>query len=153
TRTMDAFIANARQPYAKQQPAPPAGDPITELMTPIFSKSRYQGARSEAGNALLTVALALRAFQLEHGTYPAQLSELVPAYLKRVPADPFGNGGPLNYRRTGKNYVLWSIGPDGVNNGGRPIDNKSPSGLPLTGPRRYWVQPDSQGDVVADINQ
>ncbi|MDQ3814284.1 MAG: type II secretion system protein GspG [Armatimonadota bacterium] len=152
---MDALIANARRPYTQQQPLPMPGDPLTQMMTSVLPNSRFHAAHSEAGNALLLVALALQAFRLEHGTYPAQLAELVPTYLKRVPIDPFGSGESLSYRRVGQNYVLWSIGPDGVNNSGRPIDNNRPTNV---APNRWessqrLVQPGSRGDFVAGINR
>ncbi len=65
----------------------------------------------------LIVSLAVRAFQLEHGRLPATLSELTPDLLPTIPADPF-DGLPLKYRVAGDRAVLYSVGPDGVDNGG-----------------------------------
>ena len=65
--------------------------------------------------------LALRAYRLEHGAYPATLAALTPAYLKQIPNDPFAASGPLHYKRQGSKYVLYSIGPDGKDDGGKPI--------------------------------
>ncbi len=45
--------------------------------------------------------VALRLFEAETGRFPADLTELVPKYLAKVPLDPFaraGAGVPLNYR-------------------------------------------------------
>ena len=43
-----------------------------------------------------------------------------------MPTDPF-DGAPLRYRRFAKGYVIYSIGSDGHDDGGRekPIDWKS----------------------------
>jgi hypothetical protein len=43
---------------------------------------------------------------------------LVPAVLSRVPLDPF-DAAPLRYRRLDKGVVVYSIGPDGEDNGGK----------------------------------
>ncbi|NIO66236.1 MAG: hypothetical protein GTO28_12345, partial [Gammaproteobacteria bacterium] len=46
----------------------------------------------------------------EHGSLPASLAELEAAGWD-LPADPFG-GGEYRYRREGRGFVVWSIGPD-----------------------------------------
>ena len=45
---------------------------------------------------------------------------LVSAYLKAVPQDPF-SGKPLVYRPQGTNWLLYSVGPDRVDNGGKAV--------------------------------
>ena len=35
------------------------------------------------------ITLAARAYELEHGAKPKSLTDLVPAYLKAAPKDPF----------------------------------------------------------------
>ena len=68
---------------------------------------------------LLTVELALRCYRCDHGTGPDSLARLVPRYLQRLPSDPF-SGGPPVYRPAGTNWLLYSLGPDRVDDGGRP---------------------------------
>ena len=46
---------------------------------------------------------------------------LVPDYLAAVPIDPY-SGRPLVYRRTGDGYLLYSVGLDGVDDGGQRVD-------------------------------
>jgi hypothetical protein len=41
-------------------------------------------------------------------------------YLSYVPEDPF-SGQPLVYRAQGTNWLLYSVGPDGVDDGGKPV--------------------------------
>ena len=67
---------------------------------------------------LLIVDLALRCYQAEHGRGPGQLEQLVPTHLKRVPMDPF-SGRSLIYRPSGTNWLLYSVGLDGMDHGGR----------------------------------
>ncbi len=71
----------------------------------------------EALSGLLLADLAARAFHAERGAWPHTLNDLVPAYLKTVPLDPF-TGKPLVYRLEANLFVLYSSGPDGKDDGG-----------------------------------
>ena len=75
-----------------------------------------EGAPELANDAIFKTALALRIYQLENGTYPTDLQELVPDLLDAVPIDPHElSGKPLRWdaaRRT-----LWSVGEDAVDDG------------------------------------
>jgi hypothetical protein len=75
---------------------------------------------------LLTAGLALRCYQTEHGRGPSRLEQLVPSHLNCVPLDPF-SGQPLIYRISGTNWLLYSVGPDGVDDGGRPAGRSASS--------------------------
>ena len=67
---------------------------------------------------LLLIDLALRTYHAEHGNFPPKMESLVPKYLSQVPLDPFVEK-PFIYRlRDGGEFVLYSVGGDGVNNGG-----------------------------------
>jgi hypothetical protein len=52
---------------------------------------------------------------------PARLEDLTPEYLPRVPADPF-DGKPLRLKRDGKDVIVYSVGPDGQDDGGTRWD-------------------------------
>jgi hypothetical protein len=67
--------------------------------------------------AVMRGALALRAYQIEHGDYPASLAELRARGGWAIPNDPCSSK-PFIYRREGKGYLLYSVGPDGIDNGG-----------------------------------
>jgi hypothetical protein len=67
---------------------------------------------------LLMTEAALRLFHSEHGRWPASLIELVPDLLSKVPTDPF-SGQPLVYRCTEDGYLLYSVGGNGVDDGGQ----------------------------------
>lgn len=59
-------------------------------------------------NSVLGVAelgVALRRYRLDRGSYPAELSALVPGYLPRVPLDPV-TGRPPAYVRSGTGFTL-----------------------------------------------
>jgi hypothetical protein len=56
------------------------------------------------------LAVALRRFRLDRGTYPDELSPLAPEYLAGVPIDPF-TGRPPVYTRKGAGFELHAGGP------------------------------------------
>ena len=133
--TMDAVIAQAELPFnARPTPIVAAADPYSDMYTSSYTASNknplpfsFHGLAegAHAGNRLLITALALHAFQKENGKYPEKLDELQGKYLQDVPRDPFSADAPLNYQRDGEKYTLYSIGADGVDNGGVPIEPKS----------------------------
>jgi hypothetical protein len=68
-----------------------------------------------AKTRLLLLELSLRCFVAEHGRAPQGLSELQD--LKQIPTDPFTDR-PFAYRPQGTNWLLYSVGSDGVDDGG-----------------------------------
>lgn len=72
-------------------------------------------------------ACALERYCIGHGGYPASLEEVKLADGKPLPADIM-TGKPMEYRKTADGrYVLWCVGFDGKDDGGRRVlDKKSP---------------------------
>ncbi len=71
------------------------------------------------------VILALESYRARSGAYPATLAELGPANPDLDTTDPY-SGKPFGYSPTpgsadGRQYRLWSVGNDGIDDGG--IDN------------------------------
>ena len=151
---MDREIAQARRPFgakAAEAAADPARDPLSRTIMgihrPVFAKARFTQVVSETQDALLAAALALRAYRAGRGAYPAALNELAPAYLGRIPGDPFAPGKGLGYARQAGGYVLYSVGPDGKDDGGTPVDNPA-----ARGSKRHRIEEGSRGDIVAGVN-
>ena len=71
--------------------------------------------RLVAVSSMFSVALALNDYHYAHHAYPDALGALGAA----LPLDPF-SGKPFCYRRAGAGYVLYSVGENGVDDGGRP---------------------------------
>lgn len=87
-------------------------------MVPAIDRLRLTVAHHAAQRDGVLVGLALEAHHRDHGGYPATLDELVPAYLPTRPTDPF-NGEPLRYVLTNDGPLLYSVGTDGDDDGGR----------------------------------
>ena len=77
--------------------------------------------RTQAKTRLLICELALRQWRWEHESDPTALADLVPDYLRAVPLDPY-SGERLIYRPSADGYQLYSVGPDGVDDGGKPME-------------------------------
>ncbi|MCH7721184.1 MAG: hypothetical protein IH988_09395, partial [Planctomycetes bacterium] len=62
--------------------------------------------------------LALSAYRFDHGSYPASLQDLDGTYLPLPALDPYIDG-PFCYERRDDGYILYSVGPNQVDDGGR----------------------------------
>jgi hypothetical protein len=97
---------------------------------------------------LLMVELALQAYTVEASQPPAGLAELVPSFLAEVPHDPFANR-PAVGRREANALIVYSIGPDGVDDGGRPLSVKDFPWQQSTGDLRLDSFFDQEEDAAA----
>ena len=66
---------------------------------------------------LTRTVLALHQFHARYGVWPERLQELQPEWLSPLPRDPY-DGALLRYEVRDGQPLLWSIGPDRVNQGG-----------------------------------
>jgi hypothetical protein len=85
----------------------PAGAPATK-----------QDLRTIAQLRAARVALAVQHYRLAKRRLPEGLAELVPAYLDAAPKDPF-DGQDMRYERLAVGYVVYSIGEDLSDDGGK----------------------------------
>jgi hypothetical protein len=113
---------------------------------PVRNEALESHALAAARLRLLIVELALRCYRSDNGSAPPNLGQLVPKYLQQVPTDPFSNR-PLLYRPQGTNWLSYSIGPDRVDDGGKPVD-RSVLGHHLIGFDKK--PPVAKGDVLFD---
>ncbi|MBI2301159.1 MAG: hypothetical protein HYU66_19805 [Armatimonadetes bacterium] len=144
---LDGLARRSAKPAALLHWQPGEHDLVWPEMVTRYAECAAGHLDQQAQDGMLATALALQAWSLEHGRPPARLHQLVPGYLRRLPDDPFAEGQPFRYRREGAGYVLWSVGPDGKDDGGRPIDDTT-----KTGRARHYVMPESRGDIVAGVN-
>jgi hypothetical protein len=95
---------------------------------PVRNLSGLSGkdALGYARTRLARTALAVERFRLTHGRLPSGLRELILEFLPAVLVDPF-DGKPLRYRVQPKGYVIYSVGGDGHDDGGRERPHWSPT--------------------------
>ena len=72
---------------------------------------------------LAFLAFALAGHHDDRGRYPHSLKELSPAYIAEIPKDPFTDRD-LVYRSDGTAYLLYSVGPNGKDDGGRNVSDE-----------------------------
>jgi hypothetical protein len=93
------------------------------LMVPALAKVSQKAAFAQTAADLATLACALERYRLARGQFPETLDPLTSEFIEKVPHDII-NGQPLKYRRTddGK-YVLYSVGWNEADDGGRLSPN------------------------------
>jgi hypothetical protein len=74
--------------------------------------------QTETLRRLAIAAIALKRHQLLHTEPPPNLAALVPQFLDRVPIDPM-SGKPICYRANSSGFILYSVGEDGLDDGGQ----------------------------------
>jgi len=100
-----------------------------------IKSAKQRSQKTDAHIRLIATELALRCYQSEQGRLPTRLDELVPKYLTHTPSDPFSSQ-PMIYRAQATNWLLYSVGPDGVDDGGKPI-GRGTSGAVMPGDLFY----------------
>ncbi len=116
-------------------------------------KSMFRSwARAVMTRDVVVTAIALRRYQLRHDRYPARLDALVPEFLPSVPRDIF-DGQPLRYRlQADGQFLLYSVGEDGVDDGGDPRHaTRTDTFAWHLGRDCVWPQPASAAEVAAYI--
>lgn len=107
------------QPSAKEVSDYVHKSVLAALMVPSGQQMFMAADRETARDTVLMAVLALELFSREHGHYPEKLDELVPDFLPAVPEDNHAPPKtPLQYRRDGDGALIYSVGDNGVDDGG-----------------------------------
>lgn len=123
-------------------------------LVPAFETAVGRVFRAEADRTLFTVEIAVRRYLASHGRLPETLESLVPEFLKALPVDPM-DGKPIRYRREENgDFVLWSVGEDGVDDGGHTsVPENAWHGRSywpwVRGKDAVWPQPASEDERAA----
>ena len=102
--------------------------PIYKSVTDRFV---YQHCRLQ----LARLACALNRYKHANKSFPDGLEQLVPDFVPKLPHDPF-TGSAFRYRKESEtSYVIYSVGPDLRDDGGKPGPGK---GSPHNQPDWIW---------------
>jgi hypothetical protein len=129
-------IEESGKPVRQRADPPVPPDIGSRAATAMFASRlsdfwRWEKPKTEL--ALLEVVLAVRMHRFTHGRYPVQLNEIDQRWLPSAPLDLWDQ--PIRYRLQASRPVIYSLGPDGVDDGGRAINP-------------VHLTPGSRGDLV-----
>jgi hypothetical protein len=93
---------------------------LAGVLFPEFTRVSESNVLLHAQTRCTIVALAVERFRLKQQRWPKSLDELDRELLAKVPIDPY-DGKPLRYRLLDDGAVVYSVGPDLVDNGGNLV--------------------------------
>ncbi|MBD3177811.1 MAG: hypothetical protein GF320_21770 [Armatimonadia bacterium] len=122
---MPELMAQLRRPYYERESWVHADldDDVPTIIRAIAAYVPYSERTQERHAAFETqlvgveLIAAIEAYRISEGAYPETLDQLAPGFVPDIPVDPW-TGEALVYRRDGERYLLYSVGPDGVDDGG-----------------------------------
>lgn len=138
---MDRSEANLHRPM-READWRPYNDRIVEIRQSPAERMRFtvlmmlapalQGVQQSAERLLgqrdgLLAGIALEIHRRRHGGYPASLDGLSPGLLPAVPPDRI-TGEPARYRLVDGRPLVYSVGSDRDDDGGRPAKDRSGQG-------------------------
>jgi hypothetical protein len=98
---------------------------LVRLLVPALSKVSEAARRSHAQLRCAIMAVAAERYRRAKGQWPGTLDVLKEAgYVREAPSDPY-DGKPLRWLRLDDGVEVYSIGPDGEDNGGK-MDRQNP---------------------------
>ncbi|MHC4702293.1 MAG: hypothetical protein ACYTFQ_17130 [Planctomycetota bacterium] len=134
---MDGYFKALRLPLHERQQAVEAvvarlestskARVMLRQIMPALARVASLETRSIARLRTAEVGLAVQRYHLATGTLPGKLADLVPAYLESVPKDPF-DGNELRYRNLDPGFVVYSVGEDLSDDGGKEKPARRKSG-------------------------
>lgn len=99
---------------------------LLHIIMPALSRCTTIDVRAAAQIRTARAGLAIERYRLAAGKLPDSLAELIPTYLDTVPKDPF-DGKELRYKKLETGFVVYSIGEDGNDDGGKEKPRKRTS--------------------------
>jgi hypothetical protein len=114
--------------------------PLTILL-PSISPVRNAVERNRGARDGVLLGIALELYHREHGTWPNSLDELAPRWLPEVPVDRI-TGGPLLYKISDDRPLVYSVGVDRDDDGGRvPARVDELPNSDMASPDHFQIQP------------
>jgi hypothetical protein len=136
-RDLNFYLGTMASAIALTQQPPPANLAVTNLfetshrisrkrfyilsgmLLPALGSAAVKDVASRAYLRMAAMAFAVEAFRISRGRLPANLEEVVPGFIGGIPLDPF-TGKALRYVALEAGYRIYSVGPDGADDGGVP---------------------------------
>ena len=104
------------------------GKMIVGLFVPALTQVVISRERARIRQELVDMGYVLAEYRAETGSFPDSLDTLVPEQFDELPIDPY-SGETYRYKLTDSGFLLWSVGPDGLDDGGR--DHRGADDIPF----------------------
>jgi hypothetical protein len=122
----EALLAPLEEIGGKQGGITMPWNMMVKITAPALLRAVESFERQIAIADLALIALSIKTYHRDTGNYPESLGELVPEYLDALPADAF-SGEPYIYKADQGGFLLFSVGPNGKDDGGAPLEG--PGGI------------------------
>ncbi|MEX2138758.1 MAG: hypothetical protein WD894_05815 [Pirellulales bacterium] len=97
-------------------------DVFIALLLPALNAALNAEHRNGAKLSLVNLGLALADYRDENKRFPDNLDQLAPKHIEKIPLDPMW-GDPFLYKKTDNGYLLYGLGQNGQDDGGRTSDS------------------------------
>jgi hypothetical protein len=111
------------------------------IATPDYSRATRAVAQTQTEAKEALIACALERYRLANGKYPVTLAALTPQFIAAIPHDVI-TGEPLKYRLDGNLFILYSVGWNETDDGGKIVMSKD--GKSVDSAQGDWVWPPYQ---------
>jgi len=116
---------------------------MERILLPALGKAARRFASGQSSVDLARVAIALERYRQAHGEHPESLDALVPQFIAKLPHDII-TGQPLKYRRADGQFVLYSVGWNETDDGGRVVLKESGTVDPENGDWVWHASPHAE---------
>ena len=120
--TVQALFEAGQIAESRYQAIPKSHFMLRNLL-PAMGRTTQLYGRYYAGFITTQTAIAVLRYRLQYQQVPETLALLVPEFMPVVPADPL-DGEPIRYVNLANGFIVYSVGEDGQDNGGREKDPK-----------------------------
>jgi hypothetical protein len=97
---------------------------VARGFAPRYHRTYQVALRAVARASCARVGLAVERYRQAQGQVPDTLDSLVPTYMASLPLDPY-DGQPLRFRHLDTGYVVYSVGVDLQDDGGKDRETRT----------------------------
>jgi hypothetical protein len=112
------------------------GERLVRLLMPSMLQMEDAMRRLKASVRCMEALVGAERYRMQTGKWPESLEAIPRTLLAQVPTDPY-DGKPLRLRRTADGIVVYSVGKDGVDQGGLVVRGPM-TVLPVDQGYRLW---------------
>jgi len=100
------------------------GNILLRILPAAMNRVHDLSYRNKIDVEATLVIVAILRYNQDNGDYPENLDQLVASgYLKKLPMDCYSDNKPLVYKKTDDSFLLYSVGLNFTDDGGRVIRN------------------------------